>query len=252
MVQRKIIQIDEGKCTGCGVCVPSCAEGAIQIVDGKARVISDAHCDGLGACLGECPEGALEIIEREADAFDEELVQQHLAAQQSVAPGPSAPTPPAGCPGSRVQLVDVQGSMASADGTPARPATDPQHPSQLGHWPVQLPLVPAGAPFFQNADLLLTATCVPFAHANFHERFLSQRAVVIGCPKLDDAGAHLEKLTQILRSGAPKSLTVVHMEVPCCTALVRIAQAAIAASGREMPLGRIKISVRGDVLEETA
>jgi Pyruvate/2-oxoacid:ferredoxin oxidoreductase delta subunit len=195
MAKRKIVQIDESKCDGCGMCVPSCAEGAIQIVDSKARLVSDVYCDGLGACLGECPQGAIAIVERDAEPFDK--------------------------------------------------------PSALGHWPIQLHLVPPQAPFLRDADLLLVADCVPFALADFHGRFLRGRPVLVGCPKLDDAEAYVAKLAAILKLASIRSLTVVHMEVPCCTGLVRIARAALAASGVEVPLEDVTISIRGKVLESS-
>jgi Pyruvate/2-oxoacid:ferredoxin oxidoreductase delta subunit len=252
MAQRKIIQIDEEQCDGCGLCASACAEGAIQIRDGKAKLVSEIYCDGLGACLGECPRQAITIIEREADEFDEEATRRHLAGlamkEKLAAPKPQpfhfAPT---GCPGTAArsfQLPTV--GLTSSQGASEKEAEEtPSLPSALSHWPVQLRLVPPNAPFFQDADLLLVADCVPFAYADFHRRFLRGRPVVIGCPKLDDKQAALEKLSAILSSSGVRSLTVVHMEVPCCTGLVRIAQAALAASGRDIPLEDVTISVRG-------
>jgi len=253
MVKREIVHIDEEKCDGCGQCVPSCEEGAIRIVDGKARLLSEVYCDGLGACLGHCPQGAISMIEREADGFDEAAVQRHLASLR-----PEASRPPAGggCPGAAVQdlglhvlgptaphsrLAAIQKSVSEDDGDRA---------SALRHWPIQLSLVPPGAPFLAGADLLLVAQCVPFAMADFHQRFLQNRAVAIACPKLDDSQAHLQKLVAVLDASPVKSLRVVHMEVPCCTGLVRIARAALAETGKDIPLGDVTISVRGEVLDE--
>jgi NAD-dependent dihydropyrimidine dehydrogenase PreA subunit len=234
---RKIIRIDESKCNGCGLCVPSCAEGALQIIDGKARLIKEQYCDGLGACLGECPEGALTIEERVADDFDEEAVELHLHAEK---PAPVVTEKaPCGCPGEAVTQF--------ARGAAETPAPVSVGESRLTHWPVQLTLVPPIAPFLQGADLLLTADCVPFAYPAFHQEFLTDHALVIACPKLDDFEAHLDKLTRILEQAQPKSLTVVHMEVPCCFGLVQMAKQALLASGRDIPFKEVTIGVRGEV-----
>ena len=250
MTRRKIIRIDEEKCDGCGLCVPSCAEGAIQIIGGKARLVSDTYCDGLGACLGECPQGALSVIEREAVAFDEEAVRQHAEGQQAK----SATTGPAlhVCPGSVVlglRSSDLGSQPKTKDPRPKTEDPAPAgEPSALGNWPVQLHLVPPNAPFLKDADVLLVADCVPFALADFHRRYLRGRPVVIGCPKLDNAPAYVQKLTQMLTASSIRSLTVVHMEVPCCTGLVRIAEAAVRTTGREIPIDDVTISIRGKVL----
>jgi Fe-S-cluster-containing hydrogenase component 2 len=288
MAQRKIIQIDEEKCDGCGVCATACAEGAIAIRDGKARLVSEIYCDGLGACLGECPQGAITIIEREAEGFDEGATRRHLAgrakkeelaaapAKAAVGPAtlaqrlhavpgngglpvmPQAKPPafhfsPGGCPGAAARSFQAKFAEAAeaAGGTPAPQdaGETPALQSALGHWPVQLRLVPPNAPFFQDADLLLVADCVPFAYADFHRRFLREHPLAIACPKLDDKQAAVDKLAAILSMSSVRSLTVVHMEVPCCTGLVRIAEAAIALSGRDLPLEDVTISVRGQVLE---
>lgn len=251
MAIRKVVQIDEEKCDGCGVCVPACEEGAIQIRDGKARLVSDIYCDGLGACLGECPQDAITIIEREADEFDEAAVEQHLAASKS----PAAKSPAAhagaacGCPGAAVRDLGLnvlpQGGPALA--APTEHEKSNGKPSALGHWPIQLTLVPPGAPFLENADLLLTAHCVPFALADFHKKFLEGRPVLIACPKLDDAQAHVHKLAAILSASSIRSLTIVHMEVPCCTGLVRIAEAAVELAGSQIPVDDVVISIRGEV-----
>ena len=254
MAKRKIVQIDESKCDGCGLCVPSCAEGAIQIIDGKAKLVADIYCDGLGACLGECPQDAITIIEREADLFDEEAAMQQVARMkaeqaQETAPSRSAPSACAGsCPGSKSQSLPIapagmHPSAAEAGDTPTSEST-----SQLGNWPLQLHLVSPGASFLQEADLLLVADCVPFALPDFHQRLLRRRPVVIGCPKLDDTNSYVEKLAAILTASNIKSLTVVHMEVPCCTGLMRIAEAALQVSGRQTPLEDVTISIRGRVV----
>ena len=256
MAKRKIVQIDESKCDGCGLCVPSCAEGAIQIVDGKARLVADVYCDGLGACLGECPQGAIAIVDREAEPFDEAAAVRHVAALGHGKLPAAGPAHGAGaCPGSTVRdfgLNVVARPAADASSSPAAASgegSSAQQPSALGHWPIQLHLVPPQAPFLQGADLLLVADCVPFALADFHRRLLRGRPVLVGCPKLDDAEAYVAKLVAILTLSSLCSLTVVHMEVPCCTGLVRIARAALAASGAEVPLEEVTISIRGEVLE---
>ena len=244
---RKIVTIDEQKCNGCGLCVPSCAEGAIAIVDGKARLAADNLCDGLGACLGECPQDAIRIVEREADEFDEHAVENHLATSHQ---SPSAGTPHraeagsssgSGCPGSRV--VDFSAETRTGPSG----ADDQREPSRLGQWPVQLHLVPVNAPFLQHADLLIAADCVPFAYAGFHRDFLAGKALVIACPKLDDTTAYLKKLTEIFRASTVKSITVVRMEVPCCGGIVQIAKQALAASGKEIPFSEVTVGIEGTV-----
>jgi len=256
MAKRKIVRIDASKCDGCGMCVPSCAEGAIQIVDGKARLVADVYCDGLGACLGECPQGAIAIVDREAEPFDEAAAVRHVAALGHGKLPAAGPAHGAGaCPGSTVRDFGLNVvSRPATEASSFRPApsgqgTAPQQPSALGHWPIQLHLVPPQAPFLRDADLLLVADCVPFALADFHGRFLRGRPVVVGCPKLDDAEAYVAKLVAILTLSSIRSLTVVHMEVPCCTGLVRIARAALAASKADVPLEDVTISIRGKVLE---
>jgi Fe-S-cluster-containing hydrogenase component 2 len=233
---RKIVQIDEDKCNGCTLCVPACAEGAIKIVNGKARLAADNLCDGLGACLGDCPQDAIRIIERDADEFDEAAVEKHLHAVAA------APAEKLGCPGSRsVTLEPVAGNKESADAG--------QQSSQLGQWPVQLHLVPTNAPYFQGADLLITADCVPFAYAGYHRDFLAGKAVVVGCPKLDDNNYYTEKLTELFRVSTIKSITVLRMEVPCCGGIIMAARQALAASGKDIPFREVTITIRGEIKE---
>lgn len=205
---RKIVRIDEELCNGCGQCIPKCAEGALQIIDGKAKLMSDNYCDGLGACLGHCPQGAIQIIEREAETFDEEAVHAYLAQQK--------PSPP--------------------------PET-----SALRQWPVQLYLVPTKAAFFDDHDLLVIADCVPLAYPNVHGSLLSNKSVVIGCPKFDDAQGYVKKLTAILKNNTVRSITVAHMEVPCCSGLLWIVKKAIEASGKQIPLERQVITISGEI-----
>ena len=254
MPKRKIVEIDQSKCDGCGQCVLACAEGAIQIIDGKARLVSDVYCDGLGACLGRCPQDAIRIVERDAPPFDPEAVDRHLAARaacDAVArrSGPSADkTLPdyagSGCPGLAVMSLDQR--AAGVPGAAEREAS--ARPAALGNWPIQLKLVPTHAPYLQGANLLLGADCVPFALGAFHPRFLQGRVLLVGCPKLDDAQFYVEKLAAILQTARPRSLSVVHMEVPCCTGLVRIAQAALQAAGNDLPLHQTTVSIRGQLL----
>ena len=184
---RKIIRIDEEKCNGCGLCVPACAEGALQIVDGKAKLVSEKYCDGLGACLGECPQGAITIEERAAEEFEEEAVKLHLEKKKH-----TMEELPCGCPSAMVTQFERREMPG------ATPSVNMTQPSMLSHWPVQLTLVSPAAPFLQGADLVLTADCVPFAYADFHQDFIKDRTVLVACPKLDDFQAHLKKLTDIL------------------------------------------------------
>lgn len=233
---RKIIKIDEERCNGCGLCVPSCAEGAIQVIDGKARLVSDTYCDGLGACLGECPQGALSFEEREAEDFDEAAAMKHVAATRK--PAPHAHT--GGCPGSR--MFDFR------DEAPSEPTGEaPALRSELRQWPVKLNLVNPAAPYFRDADLLLAADCTAFACASLHPDFMRGKALAIGCPKFDDVGAYIEKLRAIIEEGGVKSITVLHMEVPCCLGLLFAAREAVEASGHEIPVESVVISIRGEV-----
>lgn len=242
---RKIVEIDQDKCNGCGLCVPSCAEGAIRIANGKAVLSADNLCDGLGACLGECPQDAIRIIERDADAFDEEAVEEHLKSSGRAPLTPHHPAPPAsrhqggGCPGSRAMSLPPPSTSA--------PAGD--QPSMLGQWPVQLHLVPINAPYFQDADLLIAADCVPFAYGTFHRDFLAGKAVVVGCPKLDDNQAYLEKLAELFRRNDLRSITVVRMEVPCCGGIVMATRQALAASGKTIPLREVTVTIGGKILD---
>ena len=256
---RKIVLIDEEKCDGCGLCVPACEEGAIQIIDGKACLVSDVYCDGLGACLGHCPRGAISIIEREAKAFDESAVAQRVRTPHNPNPATARLSLPVagrngGCPGTMAKQLRPSldpprlnhGRQSHTDSESADASE--RQASQLGNWPVQLHLVPPQASYLHRADLLLVADCVPFAFADFHRRFLDGRPVLIGCPKLDDAQRYVHKLTEIIRSADIRSITVVHMEVPCCSGLMQIAKAAIQAVETNIPLQDVTISIRGEEL----
>lgn len=241
---RKVVKIDQEKCDGCGLCVPSCAEGAIRMINGKAVLSADNLCDGLGACLGECPRDAISIEEREADDFDEAAVEKHLAAQGSPAPVHQSAAPvhqhTGGCPGSRAM------SFAPAPTTTeSAPAGSRQ--SQLAQWPVQLHLVSTTAPYFQGADLLITADCVPVAYAGYHEDFLKGKAVVMGCPKLDDNNFYTQKLTELFTRSEVRSITVLKMEVPCCGGIAVAARQALAASGKQIPYSEVTIGIKGEI-----
>jgi len=236
MTVRNIVKIDEEKCNGCGLCVNACAEGAIEIIDGKAKLVSEIYCDGLGACLGECPEGAITIEQREAAEFDEESTKKYLAEAQN-APAQSNFV----CPGMKTALLGDRSETAQSQGG--------EVPSKLGQWPVQLKLVSPNAPYFANADLLLVADCVPFAMGNFHNRFLKGRSIAVGCPKLDDSQFYIEKLAEILKINTLNSFAVIYMEVPCCSGLVHIAKEAIAGSGAKLSFEDVTIDLRGNVIK---
>ncbi|MBN2710992.1 MAG: 4Fe-4S dicluster domain-containing protein [Planctomycetes bacterium] len=253
---RKIIKIDEDLCNGCGECIVNCAEGALQIVDGKAKLVKDSFCDGLGACIGECPTGALTIEEREADDFDEEAVKKHMAGADEAKAAPSHGH--SGCPGSMMRQLKPAAPAGGCPGSMLRkmqasspaPTSNEETPSQLTHWPVQLTLVPPSAPFLQGADVLLVADCVPFAYADFHKRFLAGgRPVLVACPKLDEAEPYVEKLKVMLTQSGMKSLTIVHMEVPCCSGLGRIVARAKDESGSDIEIRDVTVSISGEILE---
>ena len=243
-VMRKIIEIDEELCNGCGECVPACAEGAIQIIDGKARLVKDQYCDGLGACLGECPTGALTIVEREAEEFDEEAVEEYLRARVQEEKR-TEPTLACGCPSTQVQSFKASPSHHmdhTAD-------THDSIASALSHWPVQIRLVPPTAPFLKGAHLLVAADCTPVAYPHFHRDFLQENAVMVGCPKFDDAQKYVQKFTDIFKTADVKSITVVVMEVPCCQGLPVIIKKAMELAGKKIPLDQVIISTRGEILE---
>lgn len=282
-MKRKMIQIDEAKCDGCGLCLPNCPEGAIQLIDGKARLISDLFCDGLGACLGHCPQGAITIEEREAEPYNERQVManivkqgapvihahlQHLKEHNELdylraamnylkenhlqidltnpqAPGAAPSQPPeGGCPGSRLMSFAPRSSAASTDDAGKRA-------SQLRHWPIQLHLISPRAPHYQGADLLLAADCVPFAMGDFHRDYLQGKALAIACPKLDEGqDVYVEKLAALVDEARINTLTVMIMQVPCCGGLLRLAKEAVARAQRKVPIKCIVVSLQGDLLSE--
>jgi len=282
-MKRKIIQIDDEKCNGCGLCIPNCQEGALQIIDGKARLISDLFCDGLGACIGHCPEGAIEIVEREAEPYNERKVMDILAQKgrntilahlehlrdhneteylneaicylkennidMSMNTKDEKKASGCGCPGA--MTVDFRGEAIQQ----AEPVLDSNDPlkvvSELRQWPVQLHLLNPQASYFKNADVVLAADCAAFAMGNFHSRFLKGKSVAIACPKLDgNKESYLQKLTSMISDTKINSLTVVMMEVPCCGGLLQMAQAARSNAGRNIPIKQAVVSLQGEVIEE--
>jgi Pyruvate/2-oxoacid:ferredoxin oxidoreductase delta subunit len=234
MVLRNIVKIDEEKCNGCGLCISACAEGAIKLINGKAKLLSESYCDGLGACIGHCPQDAITIERRETAPFDDEATKEHLAQERTDNSKANFV-----CPGLAAQRLRQKSTGPKQVGA--------ETPSRLSNWPVQLRLVSPNAPYFANADLLLVADCVPFAMGDFHSRILKDRSIAVGCPKLDDAEFYIEKLSAILKANKPKSLTVVHMEVPCCFGLTRIACEAIARSGMNISFEDVTIDLRGNI-----
>lgn len=235
-MKRKIVSIDEEKCNGCGMCIPNCAEGAIKVIDGKAKLVDDRFCDGLGACLGHCPQDAITVIERDAPEFDEQAVKKRLNVIKKPQMAPHSM--PHACPGS--MAMDFRGERKASAGASAR-----QNP-ELRQWPVQFMLVSPEAPYFRNAELLVAADCVPFAYPNFHSDFLAGKSLVIGCPKLDDAEFYIDKLTDMLKRNNIKGITLVNMEVPCCFGLQRIVEEAMQRSGKVLPVRQTVITIRGE------
>lgn len=280
-MKRKIISIDESKCNGCELCIPNCPEGAIRVIEGKARLISDLFCDGLGACLGHCPEGAITIEEREAAPYDERKVMAGIARQgskvieahlkhleehneqsylqqaveylreQGIVPGSerarstvAAGNRRGGCPGSRTMSFASVGE----GGTAAKASAGP---SRLTHWPIQLHLLSPRAPHYQGSDLLLAADCVSYATARFHEDHLRGRTLAIACPKLDhDQEIYLEKLTSLIRDAEVKTITVMVMQVPCCAGLLHLTRRAAEQAGRKLPIRYLVVGLRGEILQE--
>ena len=244
---RKIIRIDEEKCDGCGQCAEACHEGAIRIIDGKAKLVSDSYCDGLGACIGQCPRGALTIEEREAAPFDEAaaLAQAGRPKKPEAAPkSPEAASLGCGCPGSAARDLRQSQSSGTLQNRPSEPME-----SRLSNWPVQLRLVPENAPYLKGADLLIAADCTAFAYPDIHRRFMRNKVTLIGCPKLDE-GDYAEKLTAILQANDIKSVTVLRMEVPCCGGIANAVMRALQAAGKMIPWQVVTISTEGQILED--
>jgi ferredoxin len=258
---RKIVEIDEEKCDGCGLCVPSCAEGAIRIVNGKARLVAEKYCDGLGACLGECPRGAIRMVEREVEAFDEKAAMEHVrSAKGTAAPAPAASAhgcPSAamhrfggGCPSARIRNFGERSAETRQVPAEARGASpeDAPIPSALTHWPVQIRLVPPHAPFLKNADLLIAADCTPMACGGFHRDFLEGKVVMMGCPKFDDMALYEERFRQIFAQAGVRSVTVLVMEVPCCQGLPALLKKVVRESGKTIPLEIVTVGLQGNIL----
>ena len=238
-MKRKIIKIDEEKCNGCGACAAACHEGAIEMVDGKAKLAREGYCDGLGDCLPNCPTGAISFEEREAPAYDEAAV---TAAKQQKMRGSGMSIPHAGCPGSQMRTLSKANACETTE-SPAAPAV-----SQLAQWPCQIKLVPVNAPYFDGAKLLIAADCTAYAYANMHREFMRGKVTLIGCPKLD-AIDYSEKLTEIIKNNDIKEVTIVRMEVPCCGGLEFAAKKALQASGKFLPWRVVTISLDGRILD---
>ena len=267
-MKRKIVEIDETKCTGCGLCASACHEGAIAMVDGKAKLVKDDYCDGMGDCLPKCPAGAIKIVEREAAAYDEKAVQEQMKAG-GMALHPEGHTPPpggldrrslggGGCPGKAMRTfnraeengraVAPRPPLRRAEGCPPYQDGYGSVPSQLAQRPCQIRLVPVKAPFFNSAKLLIAADCTAYAYANFHQEFMRGKVTIVGCPKLDPVD-YSEKLTEILRENDIKSVTIVRMEVPCCCGLEMAAKKALQESGKFIPWQVVTISLDGRIIE---
>jgi ferredoxin len=242
-VKRKIIEINEELCDGCGQCVPACAEGALEIVDGKVKLVSEIYCDGLGACLKDCPTGAIKIIEREAEEFDEKAVEAYLEEKKH-SEKMAGLSMPCGCPSSQVKVFQPSSHEAQNQGARARTS------SALSHWPVQIRLVPPTASFLKGADILVAADCTPIAYPDFHREFLKGRIVLIGCPKFDNPQEYVEKFADIFREADIQSVTVLDMEVPCCSALPAIVNKGMQISGKDVPIEEVVISTQGHILRK--
>jgi ferredoxin len=244
-IKRKIIEIDKEQCNGCGQCVEACAEGAIELVDGKAMLVADRYCDGLAACLGECPVDALKIVEREADAFDTEAVKNHLERTKLKTQDSRLKTAvelPCGCPSTKMEMF--RPSCDDANQPVSQESTD----SALTHWPIQIRLVPPTAPFLQKAHLLVASDCTPVAYPYFHKDFLQGRVILVGCPKFDDTEAYINKFAEIFNVADIQSVTILIMEVPCCSKMPMIVQEGMALSGKDIPTEIVVVSSRGKIV----
>jgi NAD-dependent dihydropyrimidine dehydrogenase PreA subunit len=243
-VFRKIIAIDEEKCDGCGQCVPGCAEGALQIIEGKARVVADKYCDGLGACIGECPTGALRLVERESDEFDEVAVEAYLSEKEKEK-NKEPSVLPCGCPSTQIQTF-IPNESCKTDNLPASLQGGVE--SALSHWPIQIRLIPPTAPFLKEADLLVLADCCAVAYARLHRDLITGKVVMMGCPKFDDVQDYIQKFTEIFKAADIRTITTVIMEVPCCSGLPMIAKKGMEAAGKKIPVKEIIITTQGNVL----
>lgn len=244
-MKRKIVKINSDKCNGCGACVKACHEGAIEMIDGKARLVSDKYCDGLGDCLPTCPTDAIEIIEREAEAFDEIAVKER-ANQKEAACDSNKTSMPCGCPGTMAKKID-RGTQKAEEKVKAAPEADRQEESELRQWPVQMKLVNSSADYLNEAHLLIAADCTAYAYKNFHTDFIKDHVTIIGCPKLDDVAFYEEKLVDILKKNIIKSITVVRMEVPCCSGIVSAVKEAMLRTRTIVPYREVVITVDGKI-----
>ena len=246
-IMRKIIEIDEDLCDGCGQCVPDCAEGALEIVAGKAKMIAEKYCDGLGACLGGCPTGALRIIEREADDFDEEAVEELLRGKEEEKP--AAPTTmDCGCASTHIQSFQAATTCQAANEPVQIGDQATSSGSALSHWPVQIRLVPPTAPFLKNADLLVAADCVPVAYPHFHSELLAGKTVMMGCPKFDDAEAYIQKFAETFATSSINSITMAIMEVPCCSQMRHIIKEALNRANKDIKTEEVIVSAKGEII----
>lgn len=241
-ILRKIIEIDEELCNGCGNCVTGCAEGALQIIDGKAKVVSETFCDGLGACIGECPTGALKIVEREAPPFDEAAVKKHLTKKEKE-------ILPCGCPSAHIQIFDKP-SVCAAVNKPKHFA-NAEEDSALTHWPIKIRLIPASAPFLKGADLLVLADCTAVAFPALHRDLLKGKVVMMGCPKFDDVHEYVQRFADIFKTAGIKNVTTVVMEVPCCSGMPVIVKKGMEAANKKIPMKEIVLSLRGKILKSS-
>ena len=244
-VMRKIVEIDEELCDGCGQCLPSCAEGALQIVEGKAKLVGDKYCDGLGACLGECPNDALKTVEREAEAFDEEAVEALLKSRGEQKEG-DGPVLQCECPSTLLQSFSPPLDQEATVGPISRASVT----SALSHWPIQINLVPPTAPFLKGANLLVAADCTSFTYRNFHEDFLKAKILMVGCPKFDEVKTYIRKFAEIFSTADIKSVMIAVMEVPCCHGLPMVVKKAMDLSGKKVPTQVIVISTKGKILKK--
>lgn len=244
---RQIIKIDEGLCNGCGLCVTACAEGALQIIDGKAKLVSESYCDGLGTCLGECPQGAISFEAREAEEFDEEAAAghtHHSHTHDHAAHDASAKHEGFVCPSA--QIIDRTHEACHEVSTETGSVG-----SELRQWPVKLYLVNPQASYFENSNLLVAADCVPFVYGGFHQDFLKGKTLVTGCPKFDEVELYIDKLSEILRLNDVHGVTVLHMEVPCCSGLLRLVEQAVKKSGKSVPVESVVVTLTGEVKSRT-
>ncbi len=254
-IMRKIIEIDEELCTGCGECVPDCAEGSLQIIDGKAKLVGDNLCDGLGACLGSCPTGALKIVEREAEAFDEKAVEEFLANQQkqqkqqgqAVQKIMPVQLSGGGCPSARLTTMQSLTPCQAANA----PASSQQGVSALSHWPVQIRLIPPSAPFLENCDLLIAADCTAVAYAgSIQEDFIKGRVVMMGCPKFDDQQLYVDRFREMFATRKLNSVTILIMEVPCCSTMLQIVRKAYTDAKATVPVRQVVVGNQGNIVDE--